>query len=133
VGYFTTNPTKLVLNFCDFSTICYAIYKKQPKHLYYLSYQIARRPPERNFALQCGPWGGRPARVEQIPASSSPAWPGKGGERVYGLLGFYSWLDWGRGVAGRAARRRPGVVAAAAAGPARWGLGWSGERAGELW
>jgi hypothetical protein len=21
--------------------------------------------------------------------SSSPAWPGKGGERVYGLLGFY--------------------------------------------
>jgi hypothetical protein len=36
-------------------------------------------------------------------------------------------------VAGRAARRRPGVVAAAAAGSARWGLGWSGERAGELW
>jgi hypothetical protein len=29
VGYFTTNPTKLVLRFSDFSTIFYAIYKNQ--------------------------------------------------------------------------------------------------------
>jgi hypothetical protein len=32
VGYFTTNPKTLVLQFSDFSTIFYAIYKKQPKH-----------------------------------------------------------------------------------------------------
>jgi hypothetical protein len=29
VGYFTLNPTKLVLNFSDFSVIFYAIYKNQ--------------------------------------------------------------------------------------------------------
>jgi hypothetical protein len=30
VGYFTTNPEKLVLHFSYFSVIFYAIYKKQP-------------------------------------------------------------------------------------------------------
>jgi hypothetical protein len=30
VGYFTTNPPKLVLHFSDFSMMFYAIYKKQP-------------------------------------------------------------------------------------------------------
>jgi hypothetical protein len=32
VGYFTTNPTKSVLHFSDFSMIFYAIYKKQQNH-----------------------------------------------------------------------------------------------------
>jgi hypothetical protein len=32
VGLFTTNPTKLSLQFSDFSTIFYTIYKKQQKH-----------------------------------------------------------------------------------------------------
>jgi hypothetical protein len=32
VGYFTTNPTKLVLHFCDFSVMFYAIYKNQQTH-----------------------------------------------------------------------------------------------------
>jgi hypothetical protein len=32
MGYFTANPTKLVLHFSDFSTIFYAIYKKQENH-----------------------------------------------------------------------------------------------------
>jgi hypothetical protein len=32
VGYFTTNSTNMVLHFSDFSTILYAIYKKQPNH-----------------------------------------------------------------------------------------------------
>jgi hypothetical protein len=102
VGYFITNPTKFVLNFSDFSTIFYTIYKKWEKSLHYLSYQIAKRPSERILSLQCGPWGCRPARVERIPASSSPAWPGKGGGRVYGLLGLglRAWL--GRGAAGGA-------------------------------
>jgi hypothetical protein len=32
VGYFTTNPTKLVLHFSDFPVIFYAIYKNQQTH-----------------------------------------------------------------------------------------------------
>jgi hypothetical protein len=32
VGYFTVNPTKLVLHFSDFSTILYGFYKKQESH-----------------------------------------------------------------------------------------------------
>jgi hypothetical protein len=32
VGYFTTNPTKLVLHISDFSVIFYAIYKNQQTH-----------------------------------------------------------------------------------------------------
>jgi hypothetical protein len=34
----------LVLHFSDFSVIFYAIYKKQPKHFYYLSYQLQGGP-----------------------------------------------------------------------------------------
>jgi hypothetical protein len=32
VGYLTTNPTKLILHFSDFSMIFYAIYNNQQKH-----------------------------------------------------------------------------------------------------
>jgi hypothetical protein len=32
VGYFTMNPTKLVLHFSEFSKIFYAIYKKHGNH-----------------------------------------------------------------------------------------------------
>jgi hypothetical protein len=101
VGYFTLNPTKFVLHFYDFSMI-FTQFTRISKMVLLLSYQIAGRPSERNFALPCGPWGGRPTRVEQIPASSSPAWPGKGVGRVYGLLGLglRAWL--GRGAAGGA-------------------------------
>jgi hypothetical protein len=38
------NPTKFVLHFYDFSVIFYVIYKKQPKHFYYLSYQLQGGP-----------------------------------------------------------------------------------------
>jgi hypothetical protein len=68
VGYFTTNPTKLVLKFSDFSTIFHGIYKKQPKHFYYLSYPFAVRPSERTFVLQCGPWGAASGGPAAIPA-----------------------------------------------------------------
>jgi hypothetical protein len=81
------------------------------KWFYYLSYQFAGRPSERSFALQCGPWGARPARVEQIPASSSPAWPGKGGEGCMDYWGSVCGLDWGEerpvGRAHRDRRRWP--------------------------
>jgi hypothetical protein len=61
--------------------------------------------------------------------SSSPAWLGKGGGRVYGSLGFGLELGrWGKAPGGRA-RRQPGDVAAAAAGFRRGRPGekeWSG-------
>jgi hypothetical protein len=45
VGYFTTDPAKLVSHFSDFSVIFYKIYKNQPKALHYL-----------RFVSQQGPW-----------------------------------------------------------------------------
>jgi hypothetical protein len=36
VVFFTTNPTKLVLHFSEFSTILYEFYKIQPKVKHYL-------------------------------------------------------------------------------------------------
>jgi hypothetical protein len=38
------DPTKLVFHFSEFYTIFYTIYKKQPKHFYYLSYQLQGGP-----------------------------------------------------------------------------------------
>jgi hypothetical protein len=36
--------TKLVSHFSDFPVIFYAIYKKQPRHFYYLSFQLQGGP-----------------------------------------------------------------------------------------
>jgi hypothetical protein len=52
---FTTDPTKLVLHFYDFSVIFYAIYKKQGNSLYYLSCTFAAGTLERILPLQCDP------------------------------------------------------------------------------
>jgi hypothetical protein len=41
VGVFTTNPSKLSLHFFYFSMILYAIYKNQPKALYYFRFVFA--------------------------------------------------------------------------------------------
>jgi 1-acyl-sn-glycerol-3-phosphate acyltransferase len=45
MGYFTANPTKLVLHFSDFYVICYAIYKNQE-----ITFTIGVH------LLQQGPW-----------------------------------------------------------------------------
>jgi hypothetical protein len=50
--------------------------------------------PGKKSHLAMSPQGRWPARVEQIPASSSPAWPGKGGERVSVLLGCDLGARW---------------------------------------
>jgi hypothetical protein len=78
-GIFHNESNKISFDFFLFFYDFLHNLQESGKSLYYLSYQFAGRPPERNFALQCGPWGSRPARVEQFSASSSPAWPGKGG------------------------------------------------------
>jgi hypothetical protein len=89
VGLFTTNPTKLVLHFSDFSMILYAIYKNQQKHLYYLritlqqgpwkvlDYYICalalRKDPQGEFSLRNvalgGPAGAAPAEFRPGPAA----------------------------------------------------------------
>jgi hypothetical protein len=102
VGFFTTNPTKLVLHCSDFATMFYAIYKNQQKHLYYFSYNFAVRPLRRNTLLQCGPRGRGRRGPGQIPARAGirdgrgRAWLGAGVARV----GFGGSV--GRGVAGGA-------------------------------
>jgi hypothetical protein len=87
VGYFTTNPTKLVLHFSDFSVIFYAIYKNQEITFTIGVHLFAAGTLERSFVLQCGPGRGWPARGGQIPGSRRRAWPGKGGGRDLGWLG----------------------------------------------
>jgi hypothetical protein len=74
VGFFTKNPTNLVLQFSEFFTIFYAIYKNQQKHFYYFRFTFvagtlevldslkkspyfAAEPLERILTSQCGPLG----------------------------------------------------------------------------
>jgi hypothetical protein len=57
--------------------IFYAIYKKQPKHFYYLSYQLQGGPRKDFPFCSVVPGGGRPARLEQIPVRLAGVWPGK--------------------------------------------------------
>jgi hypothetical protein len=113
-GYFTTNTTKLVLHFSDFSTIFYAIYKNQGNPLSCFSYHFAVQPSRRNTSLQCGPWARAAVRLAGIRRARRRSRPGEDGGRVYGPqgLGFGGCLALGGGR--RAAHRRP--VAAATAG-----------------
>jgi hypothetical protein len=87
------------------------------KSLYYWSYPFAGRPSERNFSLQCRPWGGRPARGGQIPAS---CWPGPAGRRQ-GLTCRLLWLHSGARLGLRRRRRacsaEPGVGSCGSACP----------------
>jgi hypothetical protein len=130
--YFTTNPTKLVLHFSDFSMIFYAIYKKQESHFYYLSYSFAVRPSERSLVLQCGPWG-RPARLRPNSGRGRRRGrSGKGAGRRRGALG----PTWGVGLGGEAGgggrRRRTQMVVMVELAPARCGRGRGLRRSGDL-
>jgi hypothetical protein len=78
VGCFTTNPTKLVLHFSDFSVIFYAIYKNQKTHFTILVALLQGGPWKDLGFCNVAPGRGWPARVGQIPASRRRAWPGKG-------------------------------------------------------
>jgi hypothetical protein len=126
VGYFTTNPTKLVSQISDFSTIFYAIYKNQPNHKYYLSYPFAVRPLERSFLLQCDPWARAAAVRRQIWPGIARVRPGKGRGGLRGSLGFGLWPRMGGKslVSNRpAASRRPGRGAPLSGGAPAWERG----------
>jgi hypothetical protein len=102
------NPTKLVLHFSDFFMIFYAIYKKQPKHFYYLSYPFAVRPLKRFFLLQCSPWAAGQRWSGQILANRRPGPAGHGRGRGLGSLGTDSHAQSQRGKGRRGGRRQPG-------------------------
>jgi hypothetical protein len=78
--------------------IFYAIYKKQGNSLYYFSCTFAAGTLERNFSLQCGPWGRLAGACEQNPASLPVLAAGEGRGEGLGLLGarFGCWLGPGR-------------------------------------
>jgi hypothetical protein len=80
--------------------------------LYYFSCTFAGRPSERSWFLQCSPWGGRPARGGQIPASR---WPGPAGSGR-GLTCRLLWLHSGV----RLGLRRRRACSAQPHGGGRW-------------
>jgi hypothetical protein len=116
----------LVFHFSDFSTIFYAIYRKQPKHFYYLSYPFAGRPSKRTSVLQCGPWGGRPARLAGIEPLRWGIRPGDGWRRKRRSPTTCLWPQTGGGalVGGRPpAPRRHGRGTARSGEDASWEAG----------
>jgi hypothetical protein len=111
------------------------------KSLYYLSYPIARRPSERIVALQCGPWGGRLARLARIEPLRWGIRPGDGWRRKRSSPLADLWLQTSGKTAGEgrpAAPRRPNRGAARSGGaPAQEATqlvlgGWGGLVA-QLW
>jgi hypothetical protein len=118
VVYFATNPTKLVLNFYDFSVIFYVIYKNRPNH-FTIGVNLLQGGPRKD-SLLCNVAPGRPAgAVEQNPASSLVLAAGEGRGKGLGLLG----LGLGCWIGRRGGRWWP---SAAHRGGCRWS-GCSGE------
>jgi hypothetical protein len=66
----------MVLHFSLFSKIFYAIYKKQPKHFYYLSYQLQGGP--RKELLFCNVVLGAAGRHSSLELSHSGGGFGRG-------------------------------------------------------
>jgi hypothetical protein len=144
----TTNPTKLVLHFYEFSTILYGFYKflqkvnTVPEHLFTQaprSLRCLQRYPrfaiwssERVVASQWGsraPAGGGPAKFQRTAGRDRP---GTGGDQPSGFWGSILGLGWAGGGPAWWGRRRPAAVAAAAAVPARWRFSGGNGHAGEL-
>jgi hypothetical protein len=102
VGYFTTNPKKLVLHFYDFSVIFYAIYKNQqltftisdslcskvPGSFRFLTYVplLCGKALRKNGGFAMGPLGAGRRRSGQIPAIRRPGAGGGGTLGPWGLI-----------------------------------------------
>jgi hypothetical protein len=78
VGYFTTNPTKLVLHFLRFFYNFLRNLQETGKSLYYWSYSFAGRPSKIKVALQCSPWGRPAGAAGAIPARLVTGLAGEG-------------------------------------------------------
>jgi hypothetical protein len=86
------------------------------KRQHYWSYRFARKTLERTLCSQCGPWGGWPARVGQIPANLAGVWPGRAGEGPRGAKGLILGAAGGEERPGNGSRRRSGKLATEAFG-----------------
>jgi hypothetical protein len=123
---------KISFAFFRFFMILYAIYKIQPKHFYYLGYQLQGGP--RKELLFCNVVPGRAGRrgAPELSHSGGGFGRGVGGEG----RGAHHRPICGRGrTEGRrwkAGRRRPGGLAAERLGPGCSGLGAGRGGAGEV-
>jgi hypothetical protein len=99
VVFITTNPTKLVLHFSEFSTISYAFYKFQPKG-YTIGDILLRGGPWKDSALcNVAPGHGGRRHRPKFWCSGAGIGRGKGG----GWLGAHHASVWGFGRGGGAA------------------------------
>jgi hypothetical protein len=78
VGYFTTNLTKFVLHFSDFSVIFYAIYKNQEISFTIGVHLLQGGPRKETRFCNVAPGGCRPAQRSKIPARLAGVRPKKG-------------------------------------------------------
>jgi hypothetical protein len=93
--------------------IFYAIYKNQQTHFTILVALLQGGPRKDLGFLQCSPWGGRPARGGQIPASRWRRPAGSG----WGLTCKLLWLHFGVRLG---LRRRRRACSAQPHGGGRW-------------
>jgi hypothetical protein len=104
--------------------------------LYYFSCTFAAGTLERNFSLQCGPWGWLAGAGEQNPASSLVLATEEGREEGLGLLGarFGWWLGPGwrpaRGTQSGSGGGRRGQRCGAAGPRRRFARAWRREERG---
>jgi hypothetical protein len=124
------NPTKLVLQFFDFSVIFYAIYKNQGTDFTISVALLQQGPWKELWPCNVAPGRGWPARVGKIRRAHRRTWQGKGWGGAYGPLGsgLGRWIGVERLRRGSSAAT--GSVAAAAAVPdeAAARLVWSAGR-----
>jgi hypothetical protein len=147
VVFTTTNPTKLVLQFSEFSTIFYAFYKFLHNSIT-IEDVLLHRDPQKDLNhynqaldLWISPWKktgpcnwvlGRGGTAARRNSGGSGRAPGRGVARgrAGAHLGPTCGRGWGKGVAGAGVRRRPAAVAAVARSLARRRLGldkaWAG-------
>jgi hypothetical protein len=119
VGYFTTNPAKLVLHFYDFSTIFYAIYKKQPNH-FTIGVNLLQGGPRKDSGF-CNVVLGAAGRCGGVKSGEARRSFGRG--RTGGGSRVTNGSVWVVGLGGEAAgggcRRRTLMAAAVELAPAR--------------
>jgi hypothetical protein len=79
---FHHESNKIGFAFSYFSTIFYTIYKKQPKHFYYWSYQLQGGPRKETCLCNVAPGTVVRRGSGEIPAGVAGVRPGEGGEEV---------------------------------------------------
>jgi hypothetical protein len=84
-GIFYNESNKIGLAFFSFFYDVLYNLQETAKWFYYWSCHFAGRPSKRSFLLQCGPWGGRPARVKHNSGEARRSLAGEGLEEGLGV------------------------------------------------